>query len=59
MDIENDILSKAVGGQLPPVSSLVKGVVLMYLTFDDLLAFVFLIIAIITLVISIYDKHKK
>ena len=44
---------------LPPVPSLEEGVVLMYVTYDNLFTFVLMIIAIITLVKSFYDKHKK
>ena len=44
---------------LPPVPSLEEGVVLMYVTYDNLFTFVLMIIAIITLVKSFYDKRKK
>ncbi len=57
--IDNSILTKAAGDVLPPVSSLAKGVVLMYVTYNDLFTFVLMIVAIITLVKSFYDKHKK
>lgn len=44
---------------LPPVPSLAEGVVLMYVTYNDLFTFVLMIVAIITLVKSFYGKHKK
>ena len=55
----NNVLNKAAGDVLPPVPSLEEGVVLMYVTYDNLFTFVLMIIAIITLVKSFYDKHKK
>lgn len=57
--IDNNIFNKAAGDVLPPVPSLAEGVVFMYITYNDLFTFVLMIIAIISLVISIYDKHKK
>lgn len=57
--IDNSILTKAAGDVLPPVPSLAEGVVLMYVTYNDLFTFVLMIVAIITLVKSFYDKHKK
>lgn len=42
---------------MPSVSSLAKGVVLMYITYSDLFTFVIMIVAIITLARN--DKHKK
>ena len=42
---------------MPSVSSLAKGVALMYITYGDLFTFVIMIVAIITLVRN--DKHKK
>lgn len=41
---------------MPSVSSLAKGVVLMYVTYSDLFTFVIMIVAIITLV---RDKKRK
>ena len=57
--IDNNIPTKAAGDVLPPVPSLAEGVVLMYVTYNDLFTFVLMIVAIITLVKSFYDKHKK
>ena len=52
------MLIKAAGrAVMPSVSSLAKGVVLMYITYSDLFTFVIMIVAIITLVRN--DKHKK
>ena len=52
------MLNKAAGGAvMPSVSSLAKGVVLMYITYSDLFTFVMMLVAIITLVRN--DKHKK
>lgn len=53
------MLNKAAGDVLPPVPSLAKGVVLMYVTYNDLFTFVVMIVSIITLVKSFCDKHKK
>ena len=39
--------------------SLAEGVVLMYVTYDNLFTFVLMIVAIITLVKSFNDRHKK
>nr|DAO28504.1 MAG TPA: hypothetical protein [Inoviridae sp.] len=46
-------------GRSHPFRSLAKGVVLMYVTYNDLFTFVLMIVAIITLVKSFYDEHKK
>ena len=52
-------LPRQLGGRIHPFRSLAKGVVLMYVTYDDLFTFVLMIIAIITFVKSFYDKQKK
>ena len=52
-------LPRQLGGRIHPFRSLAKGVVLMYVTYDDLFTFVLMIVAIITLVKSFYDKRKK
>ena len=55
-----NIFNQATGeGEYHPFRSLAKGVVLMYVTYDNLFTFVLMIAAIITLVKSFYDKHKK
>jgi hypothetical protein len=52
------MLIKAAGRTvMPSVSSLGKGVVLMYITYGDLFTFVIMLVAIITLVRE--NKHKK
>nr|DAG21495.1 MAG TPA: holin [Caudoviricetes sp.] len=52
-------LPRQLEGRIHPFRSLAKGVVLMYVTYDDLFTFVLMIVAIITLVKSFYDKRKK
>lgn len=52
-------LPRQLEGRVHPFWSLTKGVVLMYVTYDDLFNFVLMIIAIITLVKNFYDKRKK
>ena len=52
-------LARQLGERIHPFRSLAKGVVLMYVTYDNLFTFVLIIIAIITLVKSFYDKRKK
>jgi hypothetical protein len=52
------MLIKAAGrAVMPSVSSLAKGVVLMYITYGDLFTFVIMLVAIITLVRD--NKRKK
>lgn len=60
LHFENSISAKAAVGRASTHSeSCWKGVVYMYVTYNDLFTFVLMIVAIITLVKSIYDKHKK
>ncbi len=52
-------LPRQLGGRFHPFWSLTKGVVLMYVTYENLFTFVLVIVAIITLVKNFYDKRKK
>ena len=52
-------LPRQLGGRIHPFRSLAKGVVLMYVTYNDLFTFVLMILAIITLVKNFYDNRKK
>ncbi len=54
------MLSQATGRARPSVpGNFGKGVVLMYVTYDNLFEFVLMIVAIITLAISFWDIRKK
>ena len=47
------------GAYSPAFRALRKGMVLMYVTYSDLFAFVMVLVAVATLVAHLNDKHKK